>query len=86
MAYESMGQYLNLVGTDFRISLSFSRHVTSKFAKTPYLQEAIYFLAEMTVTPARVYFYLNHFLLFNHSTELLSFEDCVPSEEWPSIE
>ena len=34
VAYESMGQYLNLVGTDFRISLSFSRHVTSKFAKT----------------------------------------------------
>ena len=33
VAYESMGQYLNLVGTDFRNSLSFSSHVTSKFAK-----------------------------------------------------
>ena len=34
VAYESMGQYLNLVGTDFRYSLLFSCHVTSKFAKT----------------------------------------------------
>ncbi len=43
VAYESMGQYLNLVGTDFRISLSFSRHVTSKFAKTALPSEGYIF-------------------------------------------
>ena len=39
-----MGQYLNFVGTDFRISLSFSRQ---NLQKLPYLQEAIYSLLGM---------------------------------------
>uniref|UniRef100_A0A8C4PYG5 Uncharacterized protein n=1 Tax=Eptatretus burgeri TaxID=7764 RepID=A0A8C4PYG5_EPTBU len=75
-----MGQYLNLVGPDFRYSLSFSRHVTSKFAKTA-LPSGGYIFSHRDDRHSRmgvifmIMIYWLLFLLFNASAPMVEAED-----------